>query len=160
MSLEDGFCMDEHRDTLPAIAGIYVVYSCDYDSDANEVVFKDILYIGETKNIHERHNGTPDKPKLHEHYNDFVKEAGGKNHVCYRVIPYNGSGDDREWLQYALIHVQQPPINTVGKDHYNFPAAEVKLEGDPACWKKTHFSHPLDYGDEIEDKDLMKRLGK
>ncbi len=77
-----GFYLDRDKATLPAVPGIYVVYKCDYDSFHDRVDVKEPLYVGETQNIRERHNGTPVHPKIHERDEDFIREAEGEGHIC------------------------------------------------------------------------------
>jgi len=153
----EGYILESNRQRLPKVARIYIVYKCFYNSLFDTVDVKDILYIGETENIYERHNDTPSSPGLHEHHSDFIKEAGGEGNVCYGWFPTEGmTADERKWVQDVLIHMQQPPINTDAKDHYNHPAVEIKIHGVPDAWKMSHFAHPFNYSDEIERKDLWE----
>ena len=156
VTIEPGYIREKYKIGLPAIAGIYVVYKCDYNPQSDTIDIKEILYIGETQNIHERHNGTKEEPTVHEHLEDFRREAKGDEHICYGVIPFKGSAYEREWLEASLIHFQQPDINTDHKDHYGYPAAEVKIYGDTSGWRSSNFAHPFDYGDEVEDKNIWK----
>lgn len=151
----EGYCKDCFRCKLPAVAGIYIVYKCIPNKANNTIDIKDILYIGETENIRKRHNGTAGKPEKHEHYDDFVDAAGGEENVCYGWIPLsNNTEEERKWIQDALIHMQQPPINDASKLHYNHLAAEIRIYGAPDEWKMKHFAHPFDYSDELEIKNL------
>lgn len=142
---EPGFYLDRDKETMPEVAGIYVVYKCDYDSYTDTVEVKEILYIGESQNIRERLNSTPDHPSNHELYDDFVNEAGGAGHICYGLIPMSDySEGDRKWIQEAMVFQQKPPINKrQEKDHYTHPAIELTMEGFPNSWKSTHFSLPV-----------------
>ncbi|MDE5793174.1 MAG: hypothetical protein K2I08_00455 [Muribaculaceae bacterium] len=151
ISQEQGVYLDCDKAYLPHIPGIYVVYSCDYDSSSGIAEIKDVLYIGETQNVNERHNGTPDHPKQHEHYEDFVRKAGGVEHVCYGIVPMEDYSDDtRVWIQDAMIFRQKPQINSgPEKYHYNHPAIDLTLQNFPNCWKTFHIFMPYDYGDEV-----------
>lgn len=148
---EPGFYLDRDKATMPKFSGIYVVYTCNYDSFSETVDVKEVLYIGETKNIYERHNGIPDQPTNHEHYDDFVKEAGGTVHICYGVIPMDGYPDeDRKWIQDAMIYSQKPPINDGNeKEHYTHPAIDLTLNGFPNCWKTFYIILPVNVRDKI-----------
>lgn len=144
---------------LPSVAGIYLVYKCNYNSSNDTVDIQDILYIGESENIHERHNGTEDQPRQHEHYCDFAAQAGGAEHICYGVVRLpNESADERKWLQDALILMQQPPINTEAKNSYNHLAAEIETHAFPDVLNMKHFTFLFDYGTEIEDKHIMNKI--
>ena len=145
---EDGYYLDRNKQGLSKLPGIYIVYKCDNNSQDDTVDIKEILYIGETENIFERHNSsTP-----HEHYDDFVKHAGGKDHICYgEILLPDVSEEERQIIEAALIHMQQPPINKTNQEHYNKPASEVTINGGPDCWESKHFIHPVDYGDELNN---------
>lgn len=156
---EPGYVLDKNRNALPEVEGIYVVYECDVESFNGTVCLNKVLYVGSAKNIRERHNGTQEFSRNHDHYKDFVREAGGAEHVCYGVIPFkNNCDNDLKWLEYSLIHALQPDVNSDGKDYYKYPAAEVEVWGVPSCWRMRHFSHPFDNGDEIDKKDLLQDL--
>ena len=137
---EPGFYLDRDKATLPHIAGIYVVYRCNYDSFMDVVDVKEVLYIGESHNIYERHNGTTDFPTKHENYKDFVDMAGGVDHVCYAVIPKEEySDEERKWIQDALIFSQQPSINKdTEKNDYSHLPVDLLLIGFPDCWYIHH----------------------
>lgn len=153
----EGYYRDCNRGNLPAVAGIYIVYRCIPNKTNNTIDIKEILYIGETENMRKRHNGTAGKPSKHEHYDDFVKEAGGEENICYGWIPLpKYSEEERKWIQDALIHMQQPPVNDASKQHYNHPAAEIRIYGAPDVWKMKHFAHPFNYSDELERKNLWE----
>ena len=134
---EAGFYLDRHKATMPSVAGIYVVYKCNYDPFMDTVDVKEVLYIGETLNIHARHNGTSAHPSKHEQYDEFISKAGGADHVCYGVIPMEEySEDDRKWILDTMIFFQKPLLNNgVEKSSYSYPYIDLSLNGFPYCWK-------------------------
>ncbi len=139
---EPGFYLDRDRATLPEVPGIYVVYKCDYDAFHDRVDVKEPLYIGESQNIRESHNGTPDHPAKHEHYDDFVKEAGGEGHICYGIVPMPEFTDaDRKRIQAAMIFSEKPSLNEAeAKDNYSQADIHLLIEGFPNCWKHPRIS--------------------
>ena len=141
---EPGFYLDRDKSTMPRISGIYVVYRCNYDSFMDVVDVKEVLYIGESKNINVRHNGTPDHPSEHEHYDEFAKQAGGANSLCYSVIPLEEySEEERIWIQDAMIFSQQPPLNKgAEKTDYSHLPIDLSLNAFPDCWKTHHIQLP------------------
>lgn len=149
---EPGFYLNRDKSTLPQVPGIYVVYKCNYDPYIDRVDIIEPLYIGETQNIHERHNGTPEHPTNHEHYEDFVREAGGAEHICYGVVPMEEySDEERKWIQDAMIIRQNPTINNgPEKYHYSHPAIDLTLQGFPNCWKTFHIFMPFNNSSEFE----------
>lgn len=132
-----GFYLDQDKATLPDVPGIYVVYKCDYDSFHDRVDIKEPLYIGESENIRERHNGTPEHPSKHEHYEDFVRAAGGEGHICYGIVPMQEFSDaDRKRIQDAMIFSEKPTLNDAPeKTHYSHPPIDLTLLGFPSSWK-------------------------
>lgn len=136
---EPGFYLDRDRATLPEIPGIYIVYKCDYDSFHDRVDVKEPLYIGESQNIRESHNGIPDHPAKHEHYEDFVRAAGGEGHICYGIVPMPEFSDpDRKRIQAAMIFSEKPSLNSATeKDHYIHSPLQLTLHGFPTSWKST-----------------------
>lgn len=132
-----GFYLDRDKATLPEVPGIYVVYKCDYDSYTDQVDVKEPLYIGESENIRERHNGTPDHPSKHDHYDDFVRAAGGEGHICYGIVSMPEFSDaDRKWIQDAMIFSERAPLNEGSeKTHYSHPSIHLTLLNFPNSWK-------------------------
>lgn len=137
---EPGFYLDRDKAYLPKISGIYIVYKCYYDAFLDTVDVKEVLYIGESENICERHNGTPEQPLKHEHYGDFVKMAGDSSNICYGIVPMEKySDDERRWIQDAMIYSQKPEINVCEeKEHYSHPTVDITMKGFPDCWNSFH----------------------
>ncbi len=139
---EQGFYLDRDKTSMPKVPGIYVVYKCDYDSYSDTVDVIEPLYVGETANIFECHNGTIEKPIFHEHYDDFMKRANGSCHICYGVVPMEEySEEDRKWIKDVMIFCEKPQIN-VGeeKEYYLQPSIDLSLNGFPPCWKALHIN--------------------
>ncbi len=133
---EPGFYLDQDKATLPEVPGIYIVYKCDYDSFHDRVDVKEPLYIGESHNIRERHNGTPDHQSQHDHYDDFVREAGGEGHICYGIVPMEDfSDEERKMIQDAMIFTEKPSLNdSYQKDYYYNSPINLTLLGFPNSW--------------------------
>lgn len=153
---EPGYILYRNKHDLHQCQGIYIVYKCDYNTQNDSVDIKDILYIGQTDNIFERHNN-PQKP--HEHNDDFVREAGGKEHICFgEILLPDIREDDLETIEAALIHIQKPPVNTDNKSHYTKSASDITMTGGPDCWNTKRFIHPFNNGDEIANYSLLESL--
>lgn len=152
---EEGYILEKDKEALQPYPGIYVVYKCDYNPHDRTVDIKDILYIGEAENIFKRHNS--DTP--HEHLEDFKRYAGGEEHVCYgEILLQDMSEEDRKTIEAAMIHIQQPLINWSSTFHYTKPASDILMTGGPDCWKRKHFIHPINNGDEIGTDTLEEYL--
>lgn len=141
-----GYTLERNKHGLSKASGIYVVYKCDYDSLKDRVDVKEVIYIGESQNIYDRHI-----TNKHEHYEDFVREAGGKEHICYgEILLPDVSDEDRKTIEAAMIHRQKPKVNDEKhKAHYAKPASDITMTGGPDCWKTKHFIHEHDGDDEI-----------
>ena len=107
----------KNRTKLPDYGGIYFVYAATMD-EKNQVCDKRLLYIGETDNIHERHNGTKEKPAKHEHYDDFINELGDSEVLKYVTAEVKGTEKERKEIQNALIFRNNPPVNTASTKSY------------------------------------------
>ena len=105
------------KTNLPSYSGIYFVYAAK-ENEKDEVCDERLLYIGETDNIYERHNGTKDKPAKHEHYQDFIKSLRQDEVLKYVTVKYTGSDDNRKEIQNALIFKNNPPINEKSTKSY------------------------------------------
>lgn len=147
--------MDNNKAGISSCPGIYVVYRCDYDPFVDMIDVKEVIYIGETDDIYKRHNSSGP----HEHYEDFKRYAGGKEHICYgEILLPDLSEDDRKIIEAAMIHIEKPEINTDYKDHYTKPASYVRMTGGPDCWERNVFIHPRDNGDETAIEGLVDYL--
>lgn len=122
----DGFYRDPK--SLPAKSGIYVVFACRYNQSTDSIFSARVIYIGMAENIRDRHfNGSN---YCHEHLKDFHDECrpGESVWYCYALI----DGSSLLKVENALIAMQQPPINTNGKESYNHTADYFKIYGDGA----------------------------
>ena len=63
-----GYYRECNKSSLPAKAGIYCVYTCKYNTTLRKLEQLNLIYIGESENIYDRH-----KDNKHEHYKDFCK---------------------------------------------------------------------------------------
>lgn len=107
----------KNRTKLPDYSGIYFVYAATMNKK-NQVCDKRLLYIGETDNIHERHNGTKEKPAKHEHYDDFINELGDGEVLKYVTVEVKGTEKERKEIQNALLFRNNPPVNSASTKSY------------------------------------------
>ena len=94
-----GYRRDCNKATLPHYSGIYMVYRCTYDSTTRKVTLKEIIYIGQAKDLCER----LDK---HEKYPLFLKACELGEEICYAYA--NISMDDLDIVENALVFAQKP----------------------------------------------------
>lgn len=125
-----GYWREVNKNGMPSKAGIYLVYRCVYDAKSNTVGLKDIIYIGQAENAH-------DRIANHDRLNDFKNQLQQGEELCYsfaEVLP-----SDLDIVENALIFAQKPILNDQLKDTFNYGAVTVKVDGRCACMKYTDF---------------------
>lgn len=125
-----GYWREINKRGIPSKSGIYLVYRCVYDADNNTVGLKEIMYIGQAENVH-------DRIANHDRLNDFNTQLQKGEELCYSFAEVAIS--DLDILENALIFAQKPVLNDVLKDSFKYGAVEVKLDGRCACMKYTDF---------------------
>ena len=111
------------------------VLACRYHSpfvciNNREVSLVEIIYIGKTDNIHDRHI-------KHEKYDLFVSQLREHEELCYSCAEVV---EDIELVENALIFVQKPVLNDQCKDSYNYSRAHFVLDGSCTRMKYTNFN--------------------
>ena len=64
-----GYYLDESRKDFPLSSGIYFVYRGIHDIERNRAILNELIYIGETDNLRQRHNE-------HDRREDFLNTLG------------------------------------------------------------------------------------
>ena len=126
-----GYRRDEFKDGLPSYSGIYCVYRCTYNPEASKVALKELIYIGQSTNIH-------DRIVNHEKRNIFLRHLQGDEQLCYTYAHVDD--DDLDIVENALIFMQQPVINDDKKDDFNYDDIAFIIEGETALFKYTDFN--------------------
>lgn len=111
--------LDSLRNELPDYAGIYFVFvgKASHDENGFRMSEPRLIYIGEAKDINDRHNNEDGTPK-HEHYKDFASYLREGESIAYAFAPVNNGPFTRKLIESALIYHFQPPINI--KSKYSF----------------------------------------
>lgn len=125
-----GYRRDCNKATFPTYSGIYMVYRCTYHSDTEKVSLKEIIYIGQAKNLNERLNN-------HEKYSDFQNQCKTEEELCYAYAKVDEK--DLDVVENAIVFAQKPPLNTDLKDSYNHDSAGFLVEGNCSLLKYTDF---------------------
>ena len=128
-----GYWRDINRAGLPNISGIYLVYKCVYNKKTNTVKLLDLIYIGQAENIH-------DCISQDEKQNIFLKECKDGETLCYSAAEVEK--EDLDIVKNALIFAQQPKLNKIYEDKFNYRAAEFHLEG--RCKLMKHLDFTID----------------
>lgn len=114
-----GYRLEEDKDGIASISGVYCVYSCVYNKE-DTVTLNKLLYIGESDNVH-------DRIANHDRLDDWMNSLRSGQTLCYSYA--NVSSADRERAEAALIFKMQPPYNSEHKDQFIYEDTEVKTNG-------------------------------
>ena len=73
-----GYYLDESRKFFPLTSGIYFVYRGIHDKERKRAILNELIYIGETDNLYQRHNE-------HDRRQDFLNSLreGEVLFYCY-----------------------------------------------------------------------------
>lgn len=126
----EGYWRDCNKSALPDYAGIYMVYRCQYDKQSNTVFLNDIIYIGQSEDIHERHLN-------HEKYEMFKSELLVGEELCYSCAKVD---NDIDLVESALIFAQKPLLNDQNTFVYNYERSHIIVDGACACLKYKNFN--------------------
>lgn len=116
------------KEDLPSYSGIYYVFATKF-TDEGKLTGKRLIYIGETDNIHKRHNGTKEKPQEHEHLQDFIDELKDGEELRYATSKYEGTEKNREMIESAMINAIKPAVNIKNTVTYNDEPIQIDIEG-------------------------------
>ncbi|MGD0038960.1 MAG: GIY-YIG nuclease family protein [Isosphaeraceae bacterium] len=116
-----GYYREPNIGGLPASAGVYCVYACTFDAQAQTVDLKRLIYIGESENIKERvanHN---------------LWAAWRRQLTTGQVICVSAGGVSPEQTRHraeaAMIFKHKPPVNEEYKHSFPFDTTTMSLSG-------------------------------
>lgn len=127
----EGYWREGNKGGLPSYSGIYLVYRCVYNDKTNRVTLIDIIYIGKSDNIHNRHI-------KHEKLHLFEGQLQAGEQLCYSCAKVDKQ--DLDWVEKALIYAQKPILNDTGKEHYGAMPAHIQLDGCCDCMNYNNFN--------------------
>ncbi len=119
----EGYFRDAIRDRFPDEAGIYFVYRGTLDPVRRWATLKELLYIGETDDMHIRHND-------HDRRGDFLDKLSQGEMLFYTYALTDYVERDRMRIEAALIYELQPPLNTQSTVTFNYPPTRIEIKGD------------------------------
>lgn len=108
--------------SLSTNKGVYFVYRCIHNSTAKTVDLKELLYIGEAENIHQR-------VTTHNRYDDWKRKLRAGEVLCWTEC---AEAIDRKTLEAALIFKHKPPLNVEYVNSFPFETTSVSLSGATA----------------------------
>ena len=116
----NGYWREINKGYISSQSGIYCVYSCDYNETERTVSLHDLLYIGESSNVHDRICN-------HDRLDDWLSSLSGRRTLCYSFAPVPFL--DRERAEAALIFKMQPPFNTEHSREFIYEDTEILTSG-------------------------------
>ncbi len=115
-----GYWRDKNSGGIPNDPGIYLVYACTFDRQADTVSLRELMYVGEAAKVCGRIQG-------HERRPDWKKRLRSGEQLCFAFAPI--TNPDRERGEAALIHYHKPPVNTEYTDSFPFDDTTVISAG-------------------------------
>lgn len=125
-----GYWREVNKGGIPEIEGVYFVYRCVYNVSSDTVTLKELVYIGQSKNVRQRiaeHSANKD-------FNDVIKKG---ETLCYSVAEINNNLD---LVENGLIFMQQPRCNNYLKNSYTYDDAVFDLGGKCSLVKYNSFT--------------------
>jgi hypothetical protein len=119
-----GYWREPNVSGLPAGAGIYCVYTCTYNNDAQPkptVSIAKLVYIGESSGILERVTN-------HPLWDEWKKQLAARQVVCVSASTVNPEAT-RQRAEAALIFKHKPPMNNEYTHSFPFDTTTVHAGG-------------------------------
>lgn len=129
--LFNGYRRDVNKAGLPTYSGIYIVYRCIFNEEKQTVSLKELLYIGQAKNIQERIS-------THDKRQEFMDALIGDEQICYSYAEVKEQ--DLNTVENALVYAQKPRLNKDLIDSYKYEPAQFNIEGKCSLLNFTNFS--------------------
>lgn len=126
-----GYWREANKGGVPSKSGIYLVYRCLYNSEQNTVGLKEIIYIGQSVDVHERIVN-------HDKLDEFNAKLQRGEELCYSFAEVDE--ENLNIVENALVFAQKPVLNDQFKDKFNYSPVAIKLDGRCACMAYTDFT--------------------
>jgi hypothetical protein len=123
-----GYWRAANRDGLPAVSGLFCVYSCSHNAIVGGLTMKELLFIGEAANIR---SGVANHPE----WNRWQQYLRYGEELCFSAALVPASERDRALA--ALIFQHRPPCNEDPPEIFPLDTTTVKTTGE------TFFLSPL-----------------
>ncbi|MGD0005001.1 MAG: GIY-YIG nuclease family protein [Anaerolineaceae bacterium] len=116
-----GYWREPKKGGVPEQSGVYCVYTCVYNTQANTVSLQKLIYIGEAEDVHSRISN-------HDKQEDWESHLKSGEQFCYSFGPVPTAS--RERCEAALIFEHKPPVNTEYIDAFPFDQTTLNLSGE------------------------------
>ena len=120
----DGYWLEGKEALLPSKPGLYCVYASTYNRSADTVTLREVLYVGKSVDVRNRHEDHEGKPS----WRQKLKEG--------EVLSYSFAPLPERSLsicEAALIFKLQPVCNDMGKEAFHHESTHIVTKGRNAC---------------------------
>lgn len=119
-----GYYRDQSRNGFPHSSGIYFVYRGVFVPHLKTVTLRELLYIGETEDLYQRHND-------HDKRDKFITKLQEDEELFYSfALTENISKKQRLRIESTLIYELRPQLNTQNMETYNYDQTIINVLGD------------------------------
>lgn len=131
-----GYYKDQSRKGFPHTSGIYFVYRGIYAPYLKTVTLIELLYIGETEDLFQRHND-------HNMRNEFMSKLNEGEELFYSLALTNElTPKQRLRLESALIYELRPRLNIRDVETYDYDETTINILGDRHAYVPSHIKAP------------------
>lgn len=118
-----GYYRDEVRTKFPKLPGIYFVYRGVLNNITRTCILRELIFIGETVNLHDRFNDHDRRP-------DFLASINNEETLLYSFALKVSSDSDRRRIAQSLIYELNPQLNRRLGCNYQYPETIIEITGD------------------------------
>ena len=124
----EGYWREPNKSGVPSQSGIYCVYACTHDTQANTVTLRKLIYIGESDNVCSRISN-------HEKQRDWERNLNAGEQLCYNFGTVAAAFRVR--CEAAMIFKHKPPENTEYVNDFPFDQTTMNLSGKTYLLQKS-----------------------
>lgn len=118
-----GYYKPDMMGGVPSSPGIFIVYRGIHDIERNMAILKELIYIGETSNLHSSMNS-------HDNINLYSESLQTGETLFFCFAQYQGTDLVRKNIADKLIEVTLPTLNTTNSSSHVAENSIIKIEGD------------------------------
>lgn len=117
----EGYWREPNIGGLPAASGIYGVYAGSFNSIANTVSLRKLIYIGEAEDVRGR-------VAKHERWSDWRRQLGLGEQICFNAALI-APKSDRERAEAAMINRHKPVCNVEFVNNFPYDTTTISTSG-------------------------------
>lgn len=119
-----GYYRDQSRMGFPHSSGIYFVYRGVFVPHLKTVTLMELLYIGETFDLHQQHNE-------HDKRDKFIAKLQEGEELFYSfALTEDFTEKQRSRVESALIYELCPQLNTQNIETFDYDKTIINIIGD------------------------------